>query len=105
MRRLTVESLNLKKSYLLTEFVKCFQGEPEIIELALMRILTTQDLDRNGPSPKTLRATGSELREAVKVSQKALQIMRSRPTTMRVPGLGELSMPVQIPLIVTPLFQ
>lgn len=99
------EVLAPDKEYSIPEFLALCKDDSQVIEFALMRIVSLREAPARRLLPHQVKATGAEFQAALDAARRVVDLFQSRPCFVEVPGHPPIQMSMPSPLTFTELFQ
>ena len=79
-------NLDANIEYTIPDFLALVDDDPQVIELALMRVFSLQEIPLRHLVPHDIKATGAEFQLALEAAARVVNLLRSRPCFVLVEG-------------------
>jgi hypothetical protein len=99
------ESFEENTRYTIGEFQKRCSESRQIIELAIMKLVSLRIAENRKLKPNQVTATGAEIRVALQAATRVAHLFQSRPVHLRVPGMPPICLSESMPALFTDLFK
>ncbi len=104
-RHVPTKVLAPDKEYSIPEFLALCNDDPQVIEFALMRIVSLREAPARRLLPHQVKATGAEFQAAMDAARRVVDLLQGRPCCVEVPGHPSIQMSMPSPLTFTELFR
>ena len=104
-RHVPTKVLAPDKEYSIPEFLALYNDDPQVIEFAVIRIVALQDALSRRLLPHQVKATGAEFQASLDAGRRVVDLLKSRPCFVEVPGHPPSHMSMPGPLTLTEWFQ